>query len=158
VIIVIALPPLVVLSRLGTATGGRTRLRTVKTCADDRRAQLVEGDLLDLSNALGAHTEDASELAQRARRPVEAESLGDDPLLAVLELIEERPQLRGPDVGGHPVVGVLGGGIDDEVAEGASTVCVAADRLLQTAGPALGGDQPLHLLASETGAARELRA
>jgi hypothetical protein len=99
VIIVIVLPPLVVGSRpgaaaggrTGAATGGRTGAATVKALARGRRSQLVERDLLDLPDTLCADPEHASELAQRARGPVEAEALVDDPVLAFVELVEQWP-------------------------------------------------------------------
>jgi hypothetical protein len=91
VIIVIVLPPLAVGCRPGTAAGGRTGAATVKAPARDRRSQLVERDLLDLPNTLCADPEHACELAQRARGPVEAEALVDDPVLAFVELVEQWP-------------------------------------------------------------------
>jgi hypothetical protein len=139
---------LVALCRWRVATGGRSGSAAVKPGLQQRRAQLVEGRLLDLADPLGAHVEGASELTQGARGPVQAEALPDDPPLARIEPAEQRQHLRGLDVRGHTVVGILGSGVGDEVGERAAAVGVAADRLLHRAGPALGGHQPLHLLAS----------
>jgi hypothetical protein len=115
VIIVIAFPPLVVFSRYGSPAVGRTAFHVVNLVAVYGGSQLLERDLFDLTNTLGAHAEDAGKLAQRARRTLEPEALGHDPLLALVELCEERCELERLDLAGHPIVRVLGRRIGHEL-------------------------------------------
>ena len=109
-------------------------------------AQLGQGTLLDLSHTLGADPEDAGELTQRALRAIQAEAGAHDPQLASIEPLQQSGQPRRLDAPGHPLVGVLGDRIGEEVAKRPSGL-VAAHRLLERARLALGGDQSLHLLA-----------
>jgi hypothetical protein len=61
----------------------------IEVAAESRRSELVEGGFLDLPDALGAHAEDAGELAERLYGPLEAEALVHDPALARIQLVEK---------------------------------------------------------------------
>jgi hypothetical protein len=141
-----------VIGRCGCACSvdGRTEVGVVNRVngvLQGRLSQLGQGTLLDLSHTLGADPEDAGELTQRALRAIQAEAGAHDPQLASVETLQQHAQLRCLDALGHRLVGVLGDRIGKKVGESGSDI-VAAHRLLEPAGLALGGDQPLYLFAA----------
>src|SRR3954451_7982505 len=114
-------------------------------------AQLVQGVLLDLAHALGAHAEPVPQLAEGQLRGVEPIVTAHDRALAVGERLEQARQLLDPGAQGDVLVGILRAGVGEQVSEAAGVALLAVDRLLERPRPAFGRDEMVDVLAGETG-------
>src|SRR4051794_9394795 len=111
--------------------------------AADGLVQLAERVLLDLAHALSADPQRPGELAERPLRAADPETAAQNAPLPVAELAEQRRELGREQLLGHPVVGVLGRWVTQEVAESVTSPLVAGQRLLQGPRPPLGAREAL---------------
>ena len=108
-------------------------------------AHLLECRLLDLTDTLGAHSDRAAELAERALGALEAVAGAEDHPLALAEALEQMRHLGCQTARGELVVCVLPARVAEHVADRRAPAAGALERLLEAARLALGDEQSLKL-------------